>query len=95
MENALKYGDKQSIQVTFTEEEYCQLITITNSGKPIQSTEFIHMFESFWRGSNAHSKDGYGLGLYICKRIMNEMKGEIFAQSTENSMSFVLVVREN
>ena len=94
LENALKYGDKGYIKLAFYEEDYCQLIKITNSGKPIASTEFVHMFESFWRGKNAHEKQGYGLGLYICKSIMHQMKGEIFAENTENSMSLVIVVRE-
>nr|WP_294484494.1 HAMP domain-containing sensor histidine kinase [uncultured Anaerosporobacter sp.] len=94
MENAIKYGDKESIKITCYEEDYCQLINITNSGKPIPSTDFVHMFESFWRGKNAHEKQGYGLGLYICKSIMHQMKGEIFVENTQESMSLVIVVRK-
>lgn len=94
MENAVKYGDKGSIRITCYEEDYCQLIKITNSGEPIPSTDFVHMFESFWRGKNSHEKQGYGLGLYICKSIMNQMKGEIFVENTEDSMSLVIVVRK-
>ncbi|HEX3075599.1 MAG TPA: HAMP domain-containing sensor histidine kinase [Lachnospiraceae bacterium] len=92
LENAIKYGDKNYISIDFYEEDYCQLIRVTNSGDPIPSVEFVHMFESFWRGSNAHDKQGNGLGLYICKRIMNLMKGEIFAESTRDTMSIVLVL---
>ncbi|MHB8064930.1 MAG: ATP-binding protein [Ruminiclostridium sp.] len=51
------------------------------------------MFESFWRGANAHEKNGSGLGLYICKEIMKKMDVDIFAQSTEEAMSFTVVVR--
>ena len=94
MENAVKYGDKGFIKITCYEEDYCQLIKITNSGEPIPSTDFVHMFESFWRGKNSHEKQGYGLGLYICKSIMNQMKGEIFVENTEDSMSLVIVVRK-
>lgn len=94
MENAVKYGDKGFIKITCYEEDYCQLIKITNSGEPIPSTDFVHMFESFWRGENAHEKQGYGLGLYICKGIMHQMKGEIFVENTDASMSLVIVVRE-
>ena len=94
MENAIKYGDKESIKITCYEEDYCQLIKITNSGEPIPSTDFVHMFESFWRGENANEKQGYGLGLYICKSIMHQMKGEIFVENTDASMSLVIVVRK-
>ncbi|WP_167957138.1 sensor histidine kinase [Anaerosporobacter faecicola] len=94
LENAIKYGDKGSITISFFEEEYCQIIQITNSGIPVPNTEFVHMFESFWRGNNAHEKQGYGLGLYICKNLMQQMKGEIYAENTPDSMSFMIVVRE-
>jgi signal transduction histidine kinase len=93
IENAIKYGDGRSIRITFSDEDYCKLITVTNTGTPVPRTEFIHMFESFWRGANAHAKEGSGLGLYICKEIMKKMNGDIFAQSTENTMSIAVVVR--
>jgi len=93
IENAIKYGDGKSIKITFSDEDYCKLITVTNSGIPIPRTEFVHMFESFWRGANAHDKSGSGLGLYICKEIMKKMDGDIFAQSTEETMSLTVVVR--
>ncbi len=93
IENAIKYGDGKRIRITFEDEDYCKLITVTNSGTPIPSTEFVHMFDSFWRGANAHDKKGNGLGLYICKEIMNKIEGDIFAQSTENTMSVTVVAR--
>jgi len=93
IENAMKYGDGNSIKISFSDEDFCKLITVTNSGKPIPATEFIHMFEGFWRGANARDKNGSGLGLYICKKIMKKMDGDIFAESTENTMSLTVVVR--
>lgn len=92
-ENAIKYGDGKKISITFGDEDFCKLITITNSGLPIAETEFVHMFESFWRGSNSYEKPGNGLGLYICKEIMKKMDGYIYVQSTSNSMGITLVVR--
>lgn len=93
LENAIKYGDGRLIKISFTDEDYCKLITVTNSGQPIPSTEFIHMFESFWRGANSHNKDGSGLGLYICKEIMKKMDGDIFAENTAYTMSITVVTR--
>lgn len=93
IENAIKYGDGNSICITFSDEDYCKLITVTNSGIPIPRTEFVHMFESFWRGANAHEKKGSGLGLYICKEIMKKMDGDIFAENAEESMRLTVVIR--
>lgn len=91
IENALKYGDGRSIEISFYEEDYCQLIKIHNSGTPVTESEFNNLFDSFFRGSNAEGKEGCGLGLYICRRIMREMEGEIFAERCEDGMSFTLV----
>ena len=51
----------------------------------------IHIFDSFYRGSNVGSRPGSGLGLYICKKLMNRMDGEIFAEK-ENGDMIVTVV---
>lgn len=92
-ENAFKYGDGRRIEITFYEEDYCQLIRIFNTGEPVSETEFNHIFESFFRGTGAGGMQGNGLGLYICREIMRKMEGEIFAQKSEDGMAFVLVYR--
>ena len=93
IENAFKYGDGKEIKICFYEEDYCQLIKIFNSGEILNQNEFNHIFDSFYRGSNAMDKEGNGLGLYICKYIMEKMEGEIFAECEKEGMSFTLVFR--
>ena len=93
MENAFKYGDGKKIKISFYEEDYCQLIKIFNSGETISQNEFNHIFDSFYRGSNTKNKQGNGLGLYICKYIMEKMDGEVFAECEKEGMSFTLVLR--
>ena len=80
MENAVKYGDGKSIALHFSEEDGCILITVRNSGCTLADTDLPHIFESFWRGANAESIAGSGLGLYIGRRLMRKMDGEIFAE---------------
>ena len=92
MENAFKYGDGKRIDASFYEEDYCQVIKITNTGKPVEMEELPHLFDSFYRGSNAGDKEGNGLGLYICREIMQKMEGEIFAYREKEGMSFHLVL---
>lgn len=93
IENAFKYGDGKEIKISFYEEDYCQLIKIFNSGEIISQNEFNHIFDSFYRASNAKDKQGNGLGLYICKYIMKKMDGEIFSECEKEGMSFTLVLR--
>ena len=91
MENAIKYGDSRRISLDASEEDGCILITVRNSGCTMADTELPHMFESFWRGTNAHKEKGSGLGLYICRQLMRKMNGETFAEIHDGDM-FVTAV---
>ena len=91
-ENAFKYGDGRRIQITFYEEDYCQLIRVSNTGDPVTERELVHLFDSFFRGGNTRGQQGNGLGLYICREIMNRMGGEIFAECGKDGMAFVVVL---
>ena len=94
MENAIKYGDGRSICIEISDEEDCKLITISNSGNTLPDTEISHIFDSFWRGSNAEKVAGNGLGLYICRRLMNEMDGDIFAEIRGDMFCVTVVCRK-
>lgn len=94
MENAIKYGDGGYIRLTVDEEENCKLIRIENSGEPIKEDELPHVFDSFYRGTNIKSKKGSGLGLYICRTLMQLMDGDIFAERLAEGNAFTVVVRK-
>ena len=94
IENAVKYGDGERITLGFSDEEDCRLITVSNSGCTLADTELPHIFNSFWRGSNTANKQGSGLGLYICRRLMKEMGGDIFAETPNGYMNVTLVCRK-
>ena len=86
LENAVKYGDGKEISISFAREENSQLISVANTGCTLSDAELPHIFDSFWRGSNTGSNTGSGLGLYICRRIMNRMGGEVFAEIKDGVM---------
>lgn len=94
MENAIKYGDGQSIHISFEDEEDCKLIHIKNSGCDLKEEELPNLFDSFYRGSNSHGVKGNGLGLYICKTLMRKMDGEVYAQIKGESFVVTVVVRK-
>ena len=94
IENAIKYGDGERISLGFSDEEDCRLITVSNSGCTLPEAELSHIFNSFWRGSNTANKQGSGLGLYICRRLMKEMGGDIFAEISNGDMKVTLVCRK-
>ncbi len=80
IENAIKYGGGKRVEVLFPENDEGVLISVRNGGCTLDKSDLPHIFESFWRGSNSENIRGSGLGLYICRRLMHKMNGEIFAE---------------
>ena len=94
MENAIKYGDGRKISISFSEEEDCKLITISNTGCSLEENELNNIFDSFYRGTNTKNIQGNGLGLYIVKQLMTRMDGDVFASIDDGHFRATLVVRK-
>lgn len=94
MENAIKYGDGEEVSISFSDEDGARLVTVSSSGCDLPEQEMEHIFESFYRGSNVGNRSGSGLGLYICKKLMCKMRGDIFAEKDNNCMKVTLVCRK-
>lgn len=93
MENAVKYGDGKSVTIYFEEEEDCKLICVKNTGTAPDETDMQSIFDSFYRGKNSEGVQGSGLGLYICKHLMQKMDGDVYAEADENGFTAVAVVK--
>lgn len=94
LENAVKYGDGERVNLSFGEEEDCILIHVLNSGCTLKAEELVNLFDSFYRGSNAGSAKGSGLGLYISRQLMRKMDGEVYAEIQEQDFVVTMVVRK-
>lgn len=93
LENAIKYGDGRRIEIGFDKMDGCELITVTNTGCTLEVKELPQIFGSFQRGNNADRIHGNGLGLFICKRLMSLMGGEVYAEIQGDCFSVTLVVK--
>lgn len=85
IENALKYSSGQELpQVRIWEEENEARFAVVDRGVGIPDTERVRIFERFYRATNAQSitDTGMGLGLYICRRIVEEHGGRIWVEAT-------------
>lgn len=94
MENAVKYGAGSPVNIAFSDEEDCRLVTISNAGCTLSDNEILHIFDSFWRGSNSEKVPGSGLGLYICRKLMQQMDGEVFADKEGDVLKVSVVFRK-
>ncbi len=86
MENAIKYGNGDGINVRISKDEEGYLISVKNKGKVIPDKELPFLFNSFYRGSNSEGIPGSGIGLFECYEITHKLCGDIYARSNaENS----------
>lgn len=83
LSNAIKYnrpGGKINLSVAEQQDEL--LISIADTGQGIKSEDQAHLFEKFFRGKSSEGlAPGTGLGLVICKRIIDAHDGHIEVQS--------------
>lgn len=76
LNNAWKYAGTP-VEVHFTEQTDGIQIKIKDEGPGVPSEELPLILEKFYRGSNALGKVGSGLGLYLAKTFMEQMKGDM------------------
>ena len=93
IENAIKYGDGSRIEIDFEKIDGCELIKVTNTGCFLEAKELPQIFSSFYRGENSNKTNGNGLGLFICKKLMTLMGGEVYAEIKDNCFCVTLVVK--
>lgn len=93
IENAIKYGDGKEVGISFSEEEDYKLISIRNSGNTLDENLIPNIFDSFYRGDNTDNIQGNGLGLYICKNLMKNMGGDIYAEVLDDDFIVTVVVK--
>jgi signal transduction histidine kinase len=65
------------------------IVSIKNSGEGIDSEEISRIFERFYKVDKSRSYDNKsaGLGLYLCKTIIDMHNGKIYAESEKDSFA--------
>jgi PAS domain S-box-containing protein len=79
--NALKFGQGQPIVVSVRGDGARARATITDAGIGIAPEDQARIFERFERTDAARQFGGLGLGLYICRQIVEAHGGAISVQS--------------
>ncbi|MCS6907021.1 MAG: hybrid sensor histidine kinase/response regulator [Anaerolineales bacterium] len=87
--NAIKYTERGFVEVTLRTEDGKVIGEVKDSGIGIPEDEQPHLFEEFFRASNAKkgSQQGTGLGLSIVKRVIEASGGEVWVRSKEGEGS--------
>ncbi len=95
VDNALKYSPKGSTVTIRSYEKRGQAhLSVHNTGDPIPESALPRLFERFFRADTSRtdsSKNGYGLGLSIAKKIADVHHAELRVESGKNGTTFTYI----
>ncbi|MEO5690571.1 MAG: HAMP domain-containing sensor histidine kinase, partial [Candidatus Saccharimonadales bacterium] len=100
IENGIKYTKSSgTVTVDISGDETHVIISIIDNGLGIPTEDISHLFQKFYRVDNTDTREigGTGLGLYLCRRLVESMDGRIWVESVygKGSMFFVELPRMN
>jgi two-component system sensor histidine kinase KdpD len=82
LENAAKYTPAGStVRLTAVTSGDDLLVSVTDNGPGLPKGQEEAIFEKFTRGERESATSGVGLGLAICRAIVEAHKGEIWAEN--------------
>ena len=86
--NSIKYSRKDikgKIEMSVSPYEKSIIITIKDNGIGLDEKSLMRIFETFYRADKARTRvhEGSGIGLSVCKQIVELHGGNIWATSTE------------
>mgnify|MGYP001351301775 CR=1 FL=1 len=86
LDNATKYSPhKSKVEITAQEDTKYMWISVKDEGAGIKAVHLPHIFDRFYRADSSRSKqaaEGFGIGLALAKKIIEQHNGEIIAAST-------------
>lgn len=83
-DNATKYTESGKVSLGITGDAQVVQIRIQDTGAGIPKEDIGHLFEKFYRVDNTATRTigGTGLGLFICRKIVEMYNGRIWVEST-------------
>lgn len=84
VENAIKYTPSGEVVIDVNGDDQHVTISIADTGLGIPLEDQPHLFQKFYRVDNTDTREigGTGLGLYLCRRLVEAMNGRIWVDST-------------
>ncbi len=92
--NALKYAPGGNITIRGSEENHFAEISVIDEGPGLSSEDLVHVFDRFYRSKKtSNSVKGTGLGLFLCKAIVEAHGGKISVANREDRSGAVFTFR--
>lgn len=82
-DNAIKYTEAGKISIGLAGDDSVVQIRISDTGSGIPPEDVPHLFEKFYRVDNTATRTigGTGLGLFICRKIIEMYNGRVWVAS--------------
>ena len=91
IDNAIKYAPGSRISISLKVDKDKQTVIFADQGPGIPSEHLPFLFERFYRVSGHSTKRGAGLGLFICKQIVQAHHGQISVNTTPGKGTAFLI----
>ncbi len=92
VDNACKFSQDNIAHISIDFYTQYIMVQVRDKGIGIPVDELNKIFEPFYRGQNVQKTRGHGLGLSICKKIVQIHKGHITVTSTANEGTTFTVI---
>jgi two-component system, OmpR family, phosphate regulon sensor histidine kinase PhoR len=89
LDNALKYGGPQPVEVTLETRQRAVRIAVRDHGPGIPKNDLKRVFERFYRGTRASKQRGSGIGLSLVKYIAEAHGGRAWAENADDGGAIV------
>lgn len=82
-DNAVKYTDQGKVTIGLTGNNEVVQFYVRDTGPGIPAEDIPHLFQKFYRVDNSSTRTigGTGLGLFICRKIVELYQGRIWVES--------------
>jgi PAS domain S-box-containing protein len=88
LSNGIKYSNKNTkVLITLNQDEENVTVSVKDDGLGISAKQLPHIFGRFFRAERTKNLEGIGLGLYLCRRIVEAHSGRVWAESEEGKGS--------
>ncbi|UCA62046.1 HAMP domain-containing protein [Chryseobacterium rhizoplanae] len=91
IDNACKYSPVHTCRIDVKATNKKLYISFINTGITISQEDLLHIFEPFYRSEASKQEKGYGIGLFLTKKIIDLHHAAISMVSENNTTVFTVV----
>ena len=87
LSNAVRYGPGGPIEITLSGDGVLGRLSVRDHGTGISETDQSRIFEPFHKVRRVNGAGGFGVGLWVTRRLVSAMQGEIAVSSAPGAGS--------